>query len=140
MKKLFVLGSFLVIFLFFFGCQSESPVAPVQNTDGVSTLQKPSPGFSVEYFQNYENEGPYVIGTWGSYGGAKGFIVKYRLQGESDYTQDGETYNSVRKGYTINSTTNVTKLNLHGTYEFMLEALNNQGNTIGSWSMDVEIP
>ena len=38
MKKLFVLGSFLTIFLFLFGCQSESPISP--NDQDITSLEK----------------------------------------------------------------------------------------------------
>ena len=74
MKQLFILGSFLTIILFLFGCQSEAPVSPLQTYES-DILDKPGP---IQVAS--EVVGDKVNVTWNRVGGAKSYEVQYFYQ------------------------------------------------------------
>ena len=71
MRKLFFPLFISVILFFISGCQSESPVAPVQTNEG-ATLNKPGP-----IPITYEITAGTLYVSWDRVGGAKSYEIQY---------------------------------------------------------------
>lgn len=80
MKQLLVISFFFALFIFFAGCQSESPVAPEQTSE-VTSLERPGP-FAVNVEVNVSDDE--VTFSWARVGGAKSYYIEYFWQNENN--------------------------------------------------------
>ena len=76
MKKLFVLGSLITIFLFLFGCQSEAPLSPYDQD--TTSLEKGRIKFTGDLTLNESDAGFVKISlNWNALTGATGYLITY---------------------------------------------------------------
>lgn len=132
MKKLFIIGSFLTLFLFVFGCQSESPVQPGENTADLTNLQK-SVDFTVEYSDDI------VTCSWGSYGGAKSYVLSYFQYPNGNYFLQLGEFGAIHGKNMVVYPVDVTNWT-SGSYQFRLQCLNGKDQEIGSAGEFIDIP
>ncbi len=132
MKKLFLLASLLSIFFFLAGCQSESPVAPVQ-TD---TLAKPGVDLQL---QLSVSGGAYLYSAdWTGIGGAKSYEFSYTdPDGNKTVTGTYPAEGGVKNYSALNK---ALGNGIEGTYTFTVSALDGKGNVKSSIDTLVNFP
>ena len=122
MKKLLFPILVSIMMLMLFGCKSDTPVQANEDTGSVTSLQRPSINFSINY------SAPNLICTWSQYKGAKSYEI-WRFWDINLNLVD--TVPAAKRQTNYADTINVSTW-ASGTYYIRINAVGSNGNYVGS--------